>query len=162
MIYCLEFTAFIWKAKGRHGTHSPFAYFLVDIVRRVKVEPNKLVLNAPIHKKTARFLTQLSIALPDFEIVNFQTENQLISNQKKQVLLIDEKVEKEEIKKLPLLELHPESIIILTAPFLRQSKTEWKRLFENPVFHFSADAWYFGLLSQRPQQAKQHFLLKLA
>ncbi|MEY3100847.1 MAG: hypothetical protein RIS63_1751, partial [Bacteroidota bacterium] len=32
MFRCIEYTAFLWKAKGRHGTHSPFAYWLVDQV----------------------------------------------------------------------------------------------------------------------------------
>lgn len=100
-------------------------------------------------------------ALPDLELVHFQTEKQRISHQKKQLIRLEEKVEKEVLKILAHLELHPESIILIPASILRQYKAEWKDLCAHPSFHFSADAWYFGLLSKRPQQAKQHFLLKL-
>lgn len=100
-------------------------------------------------------------ALPDYDLVHFQTEKQRISHQKKQLIRLEEKVEKEVLKILAHLELHPESIILLPASILRLNKAEWKDLCAHPGFHFSADAWYFGLLSRRPQQAKQHFLLKL-
>jgi hypothetical protein len=156
-----EFTAFIWKAKGRHGTHSPFAYFLVDIVRPQKVPFKKRGNSSGPQKKTDLFLEKLMSALPDFELVHLQTEKQRFSDQKKQLIRIEEKVGKEVLKILPQLELHPESIILLPASILRLNKAEWKDLCAHPRFHFSADAWYFGLLSRRPQQAKQHFLLKL-
>ncbi len=161
MFNWFEFTAFIWKAKGRHGTHSPFAYFLVDRVRRQKVVFNRRENISGPQRKTDLFLQKLMSALPDYDLVHFQTEKQCISNQKKQLIRLEEKVEKEALKIVAHLELHPESIILIPASILRQYKAEWKDLCAQPDFHFSADAWYFGLLSKRPQQAKQHFLLKL-
>lgn len=161
VFYWLEFTAFIWKAKGRHGTHSPFAYFLVDRVRRKKVDFKNRENRGGPQGKTHLFLEKLLSALPDFELINYQTEKQLLSDQKKQLIQIEEKEGKEVLKILALLDLHPESIILVPASMLRYNKADWKALCDHPNFHFSADAWYFGLLSRRPQQAKQHFLLKL-
>lgn len=161
MFNWLEFTAFIWKAKGRHGTHSPFAYFLVDVVRSKKVDLKILENNNGPQRKTNVFQEQLMNALPDFELLHFQTEKQLISDQKKQLIRIADKLGKEDLKIIAHLELHPESIILIPASIIRLYKAEWKELCAHMNFHFSADAWYFGLLSWRPQQAKQHFLLKL-
>ena len=44
MFRCIEYTAFLWKAKGRHGTHSPFAYWLVDVVGRLNPQKDALFL----------------------------------------------------------------------------------------------------------------------
>ncbi len=162
MLSCFEFTAFIWKAKGRHGTHSPFAYFLVDVVRRVKVDPDNHVVQVVGKCKTAHFIAQLSTSLPDFEFVLFSGDKTIISAQKKQLIFFDHQKSQTSINCIYQFALHPESIVIISAQHIRKQKQDWKVLCENLNFHFSADAWFFGLLSLRPHQAKQHFLLKLA
>jgi hypothetical protein len=160
VFYWLEFTAFIWKAKGRHGTHSPFAYYLVDIVRNIKVAPNDAHHYPKSERKAQVFLVQLKEAFPNFDLLFYRAESEQILMSQAQLIYVGK--ETQDIKALIHLNLHPESILVISPALLRKHKKEWEHLCQHADFHFSADAWHFGLLSPRPQQVKQHFLLKLA
>ena len=159
VFYWLEFTAFIWKAKGRHGTHSPFAYYIVDIVRNIKVAPNDAHHYPKSERKAQVFLVQLKEAFPNFDLLFYKAQPQQILVAQPQIIYIDKNTP---LETLAQLNLHPESILVISPSILRKHKKEWKHLCQHADFHFSADAWHFGLLSPRPQQVKQHFLLKLA
>lgn len=159
VFYWLEFTAFIWKAKGRHGTHSPFAYYLVDVVRRIQVDQLNTQSFPMIERKARRFLAKLQKALPSFAQINYSTQQACIQAAQPQIIYIDNNTPLEGLKQL---KLHPESILVISPVLLRKQQKVWQQLCQHADFHFSADAWHFGLLSPRPQQVKQHFLLKLA
>ncbi|MEN9290785.1 MAG: hypothetical protein RLZZ357_628 [Bacteroidota bacterium] len=156
----LEFTAFIWKAKGRHGTHSPFAYYLVDVVRHIKVDFRGTELFPKSERKAQIFLAQCKAAFPTFEFLFYRAESEQILMSQAQLIYVGK--ETQDIKALIHLNLHPESILVISPTLIRKNKKEWALLCQQSGFHFTADAWYFGLLSPRPQQVKQHFLLKLA
>ena len=161
MFNWLEFTAFIWKAKGRHGTHSPFAYFLVDIVRQIDIQATQNKSASKKWQQINRFALKLSTALPEFECVEAINNLQLADANKKQIIVIAPIADATIYRQIATLEIHPESILLLPAVFVRKQKQHWQALCQQKNWHFSADAWTFGILSPRPQQAKQHFLLKL-
>jgi hypothetical protein len=160
VLRCIEFTAFIWKAKGRHGTHSPFAYFLVDVVRNIEVDFRSANLFPKSERKAQIFLAQLKAAFPSFELIFYRAESKQNLDSQPQLIYVG--LETQGLKALTQLKLHPESILVISPAFIRKNKKEWALLCEQAAFHFTADAWHFGLLSPRPQQVKQHFLLKLA
>ena len=160
VFYCFEFTAFIWKAKGRHGTHSPFAYYLVDVVRRIKVDFRGAELFPKSERKAQIFLAQFKAAFPRFELLFYRAESEQILMSQAQLIYVGK--ETQDIKALIHLNLHPESILVISPTLIRKNKKDWEQLCQQSAFHFTADAWHFGLLSPRPQQVKQHFLLKLA
>ncbi|MFM6947177.1 MAG: hypothetical protein ACKOWW_08560 [Flavobacteriales bacterium] len=161
MFNWLEFTAFIWKAKGRHGTHSPFAYFLVDIVRQIDIQATQNKNTSKKWQQINRFARQLATALPEFECIEVKNSFRLVAADKKQIIVIAQLTDPSFYEQIASLEIHPESILLLPAVFVRKQKQHWQALYQQENWHFSADAWYFGVLSPRPQQAKQHFLLKL-
>jgi hypothetical protein len=165
MFRCLEYTAFLWKAKGRHGTHSPFAYWLVDVVARQKQIQNKQDFSEIPSKKTKNFLNKLQHSLPDYPIFMSERKEDLHRNMHNNnepglfilgsdlLLTLKEAIQ----LKLP----HPNSIYIILDPHQAANKFKWQALLELQQFHFSADCFDFGLLSPRPGQAKEHFYLKL-
>jgi hypothetical protein len=165
MFRCLEYTAFLWKAKGRHGTHSPFAYWLIDIVARQKPIQNNQDFSKISAKKTKNFLNKLHCCLPHYPIFITELEDELhrnISIGHEPGLFIpgpDLILFFLEASNLDLL--HPDSIIVILEPHQAGNKSNWHALKELPHFHFSADCFDFGLLSPRPGQAKEHFYLKL-
>jgi hypothetical protein len=165
MFRCLEYTAFLWKAKGRHGTHSPFAYWLADVVARQKQFPSNQDFSEISSVKTKNFLNKLKHSLPDYPILMPKQKEDLPPNIFKGIepglfiLGADLPLFFLEASFLDLL--HPDSIFVILNPHQATNKFKWQALIELPQFHFSADCFDFGLLSPRPGQAKEHFYLKL-
>lgn len=165
MFRCLEYTAFLWKAKGRHGTHSPFAYWLVDTVAR----QSKAVINPEFNqiscKKTRIFASQLHASLPDYQI--HTTLNEQLDSNNEHIrplpgIYFLSSDDLHQMKQTTAFQaFHPTSIFVLLD--LHSSKTSgaWQELVSEISMHFTADCHYFGLFSLRPGQVKQHFYLKI-
>jgi hypothetical protein len=165
MFRCLEYTAFLWKAKGRHGTHSPFAYWLVDVVARQKQNHVKQDFSKISAKKTKNFLNNLQHCLPNYSVFIAESEEGLdrniFSSHYPGLFILGADLPLLFLEEVNLDMLHPDSIIVLLDPHQAANKFKWQALIELPQFHFSADCFDFGLLSPRPGQAKEHFYLKL-
>ncbi|MEY5000828.1 MAG: hypothetical protein RLZZ211_864 [Bacteroidota bacterium] len=165
MFRCLEYTAFLWKAKGRHGTHSPFAYWLVDTVSR----QSKAIINPKFSqiscKKTRIFLSQLHASLPDYQTHTTLKEKIDSNDQHNEpapgIYLLSTDDLRQLKQTTAFQAYHPSSIFVLLD--LRTSKANgaWQELISENDMHFTADCHYFGLLSLRPGQVKQHFYLKI-
>ena len=159
MFRCFEYTAFLWKAKGRHGTHSPFAYWLVAVVAKQKVA-QKISLPLHIPKKTRTFIAQLCTELPQHQLRYFKPNEDLASSPCICIISPEQLPNFEEVFQHQFI--HPESIFILLEPHAKANQQYWQNLYAAQTFHFTADCYFFGLLSQRPGQAKEHFYLKLS
>ncbi len=165
MFRCIEYTAFLWKAKGRHGTHSPFAYWLVDQVAGQKPVMKQQLFTNIRCMRTRNFLNKLHMAIPHFQIlITDESARQLCIKRTVQEPCIYIQSSAQLIQFMDQINfelLHPDSIFVIYEPQPRKHKSNWQALIENQQFHFSADCFYFGLLSPKPGQAKQHFHLKL-
>lgn len=166
MFRCFEYTAFLWKAKGRHGTHSPFAYWLVDQVAGQKPVVQQQRFSNITCKKTKNFLDKLYSAIPHFQIlITKESESHLSKNMELQDPCIYLQTSGQLIEFIDQINfelLHPDTIFIVFSPHQPNHLGNWHKLIEKQQFHFSADCYYFGILSPKPGQAKQHFHLKLA
>ena len=165
MFRCFEYTAFLWKAKGRHGTHSPFAYWLVDHVNRQKAAHSKQDFTVITSKKTKRFLHKLSQCLSHYQIINLTQgadtlTKSLNTKAPGMIVLHPEQLGAFEAQ-VAFEQLHPDSILVILEPHRRPNQDIWRASVQHPALHFSADCFDFGLLSPRPGQAKEHFYLKL-
>ena len=165
MFRCLEYTAFLWKAKGRHGTHSPFAYWLVDVVARQNQIQNKHDFSEIPSNKTKNFLHKLQHSLPEYPIFISELNEDLYSNMPNRdepcIFILGPDLLLFFLQASNLKTLHPDCIFVVLEPHKSPNKSKWQALLELPQFHFSADCFDFGLLSPRPGQAKEHFYLKL-
>ena len=164
MFRCFEYTAFLWKAKGRHGTHSPFAYWLVDCVARLPETSIAFNSNSIRSKKTIRFIDKLQRELPQHTIKIIgqkNVENLYNTDNEPQIIVINAPLNARCCQQIMESRFHPESIVILTHSGYKNDRQALNKLFADGRFHFTADCFHFALLSPRPGQAKQHFSLKL-
>lgn len=164
MFRCIEYTAFLWKAKGRHGTHSPFAYWLVDTVGRQKQGTQQLINSAPAAKHALRFIAKLRNCLPQHRFEPAQPNaSHLVATSHNNLatiyLLSCEQLENWLLQ--TNFSMHQESILVVYDLKEKRNQVRWQQLCQSSAFHFSADCFHFGILSPRPGQAKQHFYLKL-
>jgi hypothetical protein len=186
----IEIIKYTWKAKGRHGIHSPFVYDLVDICFKIPVSKNnttKCSALTDVHSSTLRCLIQLSKHLKYSSII---TEPKIQMNIEKlmkdlhgQVKILGlshfDALEKEtqpsivlsktEAKNVSLTDqvnkllplLDEHSILLIDGIRTNNSVfSDWQQLVSNREFHFSADLYQFGLLAKRSFQEKEHFVLR--
>jgi len=160
MFCCIEYTAFLWKAKGRHGTHSPFAYWLVDVVARQK---KAQTIDQSISFQTQKeklFFAKLSSCLPTYPIKDLDDPG--LKSDQQYIIRTDCTSFLHHINTHGLRSWHPETIFFISNFNTKLQQRTWLSIIQFSELHFSADCFYFGLLSPRPGQAKEHFYLKLS
>lgn len=186
----IEIIKYTWKAKGRHGIHSPFVYDLLDNGFKIPVSRDKIngiSTKIKVHANTLRCLMQLSKHL---KFNTLHTENTLRSEieglakertipSEVQNLSFFEQLEKEKHASIILLTTDTRNDGILNKvneflPLLDENSlilidgirandrafSEWNQLKEKTEFHFSADLFHFGILAKRSFQEKEQFILR--
>ena len=185
-----EIIKYSWKAKGRHGIHSPFVYDLVDKCFRLTISKNQLkTASSSIGTKSTslKLVTQLTKHLGFRRIsTNLQaleTLQTFLHQQNTQVKVDSFICPKKRVKEVEsslifiecsqfdpltwenILELIPtlddHSMIVLGGIRTKHFPlNEWNKLISHGSFHFTADLFHFGLLSKRSFQEKEHFVLR--
>lgn len=185
-----EIIKYSWKAKGRHGIHSPFVYDLVDNCFRLTISKNQLKTAASsigTKSTSIQLLTQLTAHLSFRRIstnlqaietlqtflhqLNIQAEIDSLISFKKRVKEVESSlifIECSQFDPLSwgnILELIPtlddQSMIVLSGIRTKHFPlNEWNKLISHTSFHFTADLFHFGLLSKRTFQEKEHFILR--
>ena len=185
-----EIIKYTWKAKGRHGIHSPFVYDLVDKGFKLAVSKKQLV---PFATELETSITSLKLLSQLTKHLNFQS---IWTNiEKKDVLqsFLQQQAIQLEIHSLNQLEptnnelssdlifidcstlsmsswdtifelfpqLHNQTLVVLAG--IRMNKHmffKWNELVEDSTIHFTADLFQLGMLSKRSFQEKEHFVLR--
>ena len=187
---CIEIIKYTWKAKGRHGIHSPFVYDLLDNCFKIPVSKEKIIgisTKIKLHENTLRSLMQLSkhlkfntlltetrlktdievlaneLSIPS-DIQNLSFFDQLEKEQHASIILLTADTRNDDIltKVNELLPLLDENSLILIDGIRANDRafSEWKQLKEKSEFHFSADVFHFGILAKRSFQEKEQFILR--
>ena len=187
---CIEIIKYTWKAKGRHGIHSPFVYDLLDNCFKIPVSKEKIIgisTKIKLHENTLRCLMQLSKHLKFNTLLTetrLQTDIEGLANERTipyvvQDLSFFDQLEKEKHASVILLTTDTRNVDILNKvnellPLLDENSlilidgirandltfSEWKQLKEKTEFHFSADVFHFGILAKRSFQEKEQFILR--
>ena len=186
----IEIIKYTWKAKGRHGIHSPFVYDLIDKCFRKPISSqdiSKIHQETGIPKKVIRCMLQL---LDHLHISHVYTNHLLLQEQTKgsnpiiqahaierisesaltgavipvSIIFIDFKLHEDSLTDsvIQLLDMMPEESLILFGGIRQQDSSfvQWQQLISNPNIHLSADLYHFGILSKRSFQEKEHFVLR--
>jgi hypothetical protein len=158
-----EYIKYRWKAKTRHGIHSPFVYDLID----------KVLFNKERNKENTGHITPTDIA---------DLHTKLAGAAKKNIMLIasiisyynsphhpfPEKPEflfhNAEDHKNSAREISANTsriIIVSNIHNTLSADAKWKDLYEDPEVSLSIDLYCFGLLFFRKEfKEKQHFFLR--
>ena len=186
----IEIIKYTWKAKGRHGIHSPFVYDLLDNCFKIPVSRDKIngiSTKIKVHAMTLRCLMQLTkhlkfstlltetrlqtdieglaneLSIPS-NIYNLSFFDQLEKEQHASIILLTTDTKNDDIlnKVNELLPLLDENSLILINGIRSNDRafSEWKQLKEKTEFHFSADVFHFGILAKRSFQEKEQFILR--
>lgn len=187
---CIEIIKYTWKAKGRHGIHSPFVYDLLDNCFKIPVSKEKIIgisTKIKLHENTLRCLMQLSkhlkfntlltetrlqtdieglakeLNIPS-EVQKLSFFDQLEKEKHASIILLTTDTKNDDIlnKVNELLPLLDENSLILINGIRSNDRafSEWKQLKEKTEFHFSADVFHFGILAKRSFQEKEQFILR--
>ena len=186
----IEIIKYTWKAKGRHGIHSPFVYDLLDNCFKIPVSRekiNRISSKINVHVNTLNCVIQLSkhlnystlltekalqsdiegltkeLSIPS-EVQNLSFFDQVEKERHASIILLNAHSRNDDILKIvnKLLPLLDENSLILINDIRANdlAYSEWKQLKEKTEFHFSADVFHFGILAKRSFQVKEQFILR--
>lgn len=180
-----EFIKYKWKAKGRHGIHSPFIYSLVengiqcaDFNTNFQCQNSKNLHFEQFVFKLVKYFNSLNIfidkknELTDWDFffkinfpylnikVNSEELNQFDKNLPFDFVLISNSNQlQENILKLIAYSKNDTVFLIEGIRSNSQSFEVWKKLCEMDAFHVSIDFFQSGVLIARSEQEKEHFTL---
>lgn len=169
------------RARGRHGTHSPFVYAFVEQVMRARAgslpqqghlprSVFRLLYKTIKHLKPATVYTTSELypalqliegIVPETIDVVLMPSTGLPQSAVAGALVCMAGREEEEALLKQVLQVD-EARVLVIGPHLHKARfVTWSRLAAMPEVDMSLDYWYLGLLVNDPAfKAKQHFRLR--
>ena len=181
-----EFIKYKWKAKGRHGIHSPFIFSLVEKgIQSELINSNfqsqnfknlhfeQFVFKLLKYFKTQNIFIDEQNGLNHWETffrknfsslkiqLNLEELNKPSKNSSFDLIFISNS--NQLLEKLLTLTPYSKNETVFLIEGIRSNKysfEDWRKLCEMQTFHVSIDFFQSGLLIMRSQQEKEHFTLK--
>ena len=168
---------FLLKSSSAHGVHSPFVYDLVSLCLRKKRDTallyNELVSGFPkiFRAKHIRILNHIISYLEIKNYAHFCESEHNIDKLPSIELLAKTKHPKADLIYLPVenFNLHHSTllieglknngVLIIENPY--SNPEVWETIKQHHESHIVVDTYFFGLLFNRKQQAKEHFFIRL-
>lgn len=148
------------KAKGRHGTHSPFVYALVCDVLMAKKSPGSTSIPIPATGLPPPYVRLLQRIADYYNYKTFATTPLATTDVRYDLILLsggDTSVE----RLLP--QLQSTGMIVVPAIYATPEATaQWHRLCDTDAVRMSIDLFGMGLLLFREEfKERQHFVLSV-
>jgi len=159
----LEYLKYYWRAKGLHGTHSPFVYDFVANVLMDKgpIQPQNRIEFNSLPLKYENLINRIAAYYGCKEVLFLTDEN-------KQRLQADMLLLNDDISQWnSFLNTHKsllKSDAIIMVPHIHKSRQHsyaWQKLASHEATRMSIDLFEIGLMLFREEfKEKQHFVLK--
>ena len=165
-----EFIKYKWKAKGRHGIHSPFIYSLVengiqcaDFNTNFQCQNSKNLHFEQFVFKLLRYFNAQNIFIDENkEFTQWKTFIQKNFSYLNIQVKIEELTKSSKNPSFDLIFISNSNQLqknILKLIAYSKNDTAWKKLCEMDAFHVSIDFFLSGMLIARSEQEKEHFTL---
>ena len=172
-----SYLSFLFKSSSAHGVHSPFVYDLVSLCLRKKRETatlyEKLVIGFPkiFRAKHIRILNDVFNYLEAKNYAHFCEDKHTIDKLPYTSLLTKTSHPNADVIYLPeenfnlhhssvlIAGLKSNSTLIIENPYSNQKI--WEIIKEQHENIIVVDTYFFGLLFNRKQQAKEHFKIRI-
>jgi hypothetical protein len=162
----IEYLKYRWKAKGRHGIHSPFVYDLVEHVLLDKgpIERAYIIAYPSLPLCYENLASRIAAYYKYQTILLLPSQNTGSINQETDFLLLDESAYAVWCalfdEYFPLLKKES-AVLIAGIHKTLQHTAEWKKLCADPRVRLSMDLFGVGLLFFKDEiKEQQYFILK--
>lgn len=162
----IQYLKYRWRAKGRHGVHSPFAYDLIEHVLLDKgvIEREYIVEYPSLALCYENLLSRIATCYKYKAILYLPLENEDVVKTNADLLLLNEVAPKQWLnllnKYFHLLNSQGAVAVIGIHKTMKHT-TAWKNLCTDQNVKMSIDMYGVGLLLFRDEfKEKQHFVLK--
>ena len=163
----LEYLNYLWRSTNQHGVHSPFVF---DLVTQALYADKSYGLHPAISRiqnisqLPKKYLRPLNRALyhllgPEDPGVIDLRKSPLAQGSENALIYLDLSVPANTPLPEQLPNLMNEQQVLLVIK--RGTPDVWKSLIAEKDLHLSIDCFHFGLVFRRPQQAKEHFTIRL-
>jgi len=158
----IEYLKYKWKAKSRHGVHSPFVYDLIDHVLLDKgyIKKEDVIKCPAVALKYENLICRIAVYYNYRDIVQIPV---VAESKTVDMLLINGKPnEWPTLLNEHLHLLKNESVVVITNIHNTTAhSTAWKKIIAHDNVRMSIDLYEIGLLFFKEEfKEKQHFVLK--
>ena len=158
----IEYLKYQWKAKGRHGTHSPFVYDLIDNVLLDKdyIRKEDVIQCPAVALKYENLICRIAVYYNYKDIVQLPGAIQI--NTADLLIINGQPNEWAALFNEHIHCLKNESAVIITGIHKTPAhSTAWKKIATHDNVRMSIDLYGIGLLFFKEEfKENQHFILK--
>ncbi|WP_296636795.1 hypothetical protein [Polaribacter sp.] len=163
MVYkFISYLKFLIKSTNQHGVHSPFVYNFVTKGLYTKNTKSPLTKKySELKTLSSKEIKVLSKTITYFNVDEIFFQNNL-SNLQLNQLDKRELVFLNDLKQLQLINLSTHFFIVAQNIYKdKKSYTTWLNYLEKTENIVTIDTFTYGIIFFRPQQAKEHFIIRV-
>ncbi len=157
-----EYLKYKWKAKGRHGTHSPFVYALIeDVLLNNKQDVNRTALSFPqVDGYYQKLLQRIAGYYGYQSLLTVPTNGAIPTPQLYDILLVDAEHANSLFQYIKALQQDGMVVVANIHTTVARSMA-WRAICANEEVRMSIDLYGTGLLFfKQAFKEKQHFVLQ--
>lgn len=159
----IAYLKFLLKSQNQHGLHSPFVYSFVTKGLYNKTIKNNCFKNYPELQNLSRKQKNILSKIVNYfktDTIYFDFLRFKKSTKNGFTILLIENISK--LSKSDFVKLNSKDIIVIKRIYQnKKTYLKWLELTKTSDITVSIDLFYFGLILNRKEQAKEHFIIRV-